>query len=297
MTNKNILPKRTILLSVGAILILLFAIGSIWDYPISKMLYSPENPFGKFMAAFGEYPMGLALAAAGAMLLSARNPEKKAVCVLQIVLGAFLILSSASTLVQIPARQSSLPILVTALLCVIIVGLTVWGVLRLCRGADRSTVIRVAVVFTLVVFLEMILVNVIKIPWGRARMRLVVADSRAYFMPWWQPGSELKDALVAAGVKAEEFKSFPSGHSANASCLMLLCLLPNICPKLEKKRTMLLFIGFGWACLVAFSRIVMGAHYLTDTVIGIAVGYAALLILSNVLLRQKKRILPEAGKK
>lgn len=286
MTNKNILPKRTILLSVGAILILLFAIGSIWDYPISKMLYSPENPFGKFMTAFGEYPMGLALAAAGAMLLSARNPEKKAVCVLQIVLGAFLILSSASTLVQIPARQSSLPIPVTALLCVIFVGLTVWGILRLRREADRGTVIRVAVVFILVVFLEMILVNVIKIPWGRARMRLVAADSRAYFMPWWQPGSELKDALVAAGVKAEEFKSFPSGHSANASCLMLLCLLPNICPKLEKKRTMLLFIGFGWACLVAFSRIVMGAHYLTDTVIGIAVGYVALIAVAFLLMKK-----------
>lgn len=66
-------------------------------------------------------------------------------------------------------------------------------------------------------------------------MRLVAADPRACFMPWWQPGQTLRNELVAAGVAAEEFKSFPSGHTANASALMLLSLLPCIRPALAKK--------------------------------------------------------------
>lgn len=110
--------------------------------------------------------------------------------------------------------------------------LTVWGVVRLCRGADRHTVIRVAAVFLLVIFADILVVNLIKIPWGRARMRLVAVDDRAYFMPWLQPGRSLRDMLVAAGVVVEEFKSIPSGHTANASSLMLLRLLPMLRQKI-----------------------------------------------------------------
>lgn len=288
MATKRALPERKVLIATGIFLLLLMLIGSVWDFQISQMLYSPENPIGKLLAAFGEYPMGLALAAAGAMLISARNREKRPMGILQICLGALFILFAISALAQTPARQSSVPIVVSTLLCIVFVGLTVWGTLCLCKGADRRTVIRVAVVFVLFVFAEMIIVNVIKIPWGRPRMRLVAADSRAYFTPWWQPGTELKDTLVAAGVAKEEFKSFPSGHTANASCLLLLCLLPTICPKLERKRTLLFLIGVGWACIVAASRIVMGAHYLTDTTIGLVVGFVTLILTTSILLKQNK---------
>lgn len=142
----------------------------------------------------------------------------------------------------------------------------------------------VAAVFLLVIFADILVVNLIKIPWGRARMRLVAVDDRAYFMPWWQPGKALRDTLVAAGVAAEEFKSFPSGHSANASSLMLLCLLPQLSPKLAGKRTALFLVGFAWTSLVAASRIVMGAHYLTDTIVGFAVGLLMLAGLCHSLL-------------
>ena len=40
----------------------------------------------------------------------------------------------------------------------------------------------VAAVFLLVIFADILVVNLIKIPWGRARMRLVAVDDRAYFM-------------------------------------------------------------------------------------------------------------------
>ncbi len=87
--------------------------------------------------------------------------------------------------------------------------------------------------------------------------------------------------MTAAGVPKEEFKSFPSGHSANSSILMLLTLLPVLRPSLSRQRTMLFGVGFGWA--VAVSRIVMGAHYLSDTAMGLAVGLAALVVICRLL--------------
>ena len=42
------------------------------------------------------------------------------------------------------------------------------------------------------------------------------------------------------------------------------------------KQGALFLIGVVWTGLVAASRVVMGAHYLTDTVVGLAVGLLAL---------------------
>lgn len=214
-----------------------------------------------------------------AMLLSARNRKKRLVGVLQIIGGCWFILSGAAMAAMLPKGYLDISTALSAGIGLICTALTVWGVARLCKEADRRTVIRVAAAFLLVILADILVVNLIKIPWGRARMRLVAADDRACFMPWWQPGKALRDTLVAAGVAAEEFKSFPSGHTANASSLMLLCLLPMLRPKLTAKQTILFLIGFSWTVLVAASRIIMGAHYLTDTIAGFAVG---LMMLAGV---------------
>lgn len=293
MDRANPLPGKRVLLGAGAFLLAMMVIGSIWDFPISKAVYDPGNPFGLFFAGFGEYPAALGFAAGGAMLLSARNREKRLVGVLQMIAGCWFILSGAAMAAMLPKGYLDISTGLSVGIGLICTALTVWGVARLCRGADRNTVIRVAAVFLLVIFADILMVNLIKIPWGRARMRLVAVDDRAYFMPWWQPGKSLRDILVAAGVAAEEFKSFPSGHTANASSLMLLCLLPMLRPRLAAKQTLLFLIGFFWTVLVGVSRIIMGAHYLTDTIVGFAVGLMILAGLCRILFPIHRKM-PEA---
>lgn len=277
------LPGRRVLLCVGAFLVLMMVVGSLWDFQISSALYDPACPFGLFFAAFGEYPAALGFTAAGAVLLSARNRKKRLIGGLQTAAGCWFMLSGTAMAAMLPKGYLEIATALSAFIGLACAGLTVWGVLRLCREADRRVVLRVAAVFLLVVFADILVVNLIKIPWGRARMRLVAVDTRAYFMPWWQPGSELRDVLTAVGVAAEEFKSFPSGHTANASALMLLSLLPMLRPGLKRKQTMLFLLGFGWAALVGLSRIIMGAHYLTDTTVGFAVGLIVLVVVCHLL--------------
>lgn len=276
MEGAGPLPSKRVLLSAGAFLLVMMVIGSVWDYPISRALYNQSNVLGLFFAAFGEYPAALGFAAAGAMLISARNREKWLRGVLQALAGCVLLLFGAAMAAVLPTGYLDISMGLSAVISIACTALAVLGILRLCRDADRGTVLRVAAVFLLVVFADILVVNLIKIPWGRPRMRLVAVDERACFLPWWQPGTDLRDTLVAAGVAAEEFKSFPSGHTANASALMLLCLLPRLSSKLEGKQTALFLTGFVWAALVALSRIIMGAHYLTDTMAGFAVGLISL---------------------
>lgn len=64
------------------------------------------------------------------------------------------------------------------------------------------------------------------------------------------------------------FNSFPSGHSADAfvSGVFLYYLLKY--SKYSKYR----FLPLAYALLIAFSRVVVSAHYLSDAVAGMAIG-------------------------
>ncbi len=96
-----------------------------------------------------------------------------------------------------------------------------------------------------------ILINVLKVLFGRVRPKLLFRDE-LYGFDWFRLGAD--------------FHSFPSGHAQTITALMvaLFILVPR----------------FGWAYLavgaaIAMSRAVVNAHYLGDIVAG---AYAAALM-------------------
>lgn len=283
MHSGSIITAKKTKLTVITVLLALMMIGSFADYAISCSLFNLNNPFGIFLAAYGEYPATLGLAASGSLLAFSGRGKSALNTVPRILVGIVLMPFGTFMACFMPTIYLSMePVIVYAIgfaLSIVVILLS----RRLAILNDPAKVRRIALILILVIFAEMILVNLIKIPWGRARMRLVATDSRAYFMPWWQVGGSLKHELTALGVASEEFKSFPSGHTANAAVLLLLPLLADLEPKLKGKGKTLLIIGAVWAALVAFSRIIMGAHYLSDTVVGCTVNYLVILIILKLL--------------
>ena len=281
--------KTREILLFSCFLAAMMLIGSLWDYPISLALYDKASWYGNLLAAYGEYPAWLGLILAGTMLIAARNRGKMVSGAFQLAGGGLLAIAGAFMAATTPSKYlpASEALLVTlGLLCS---ALTALLTARMCRGADRAVAVRVAAMISAVILTEIVLYSLIKIPWGRVRMRLVAADARAYFMPWWDAGGSLKKTLLAAGVAAEEFKSFPSGHTANAACLMLLCLLPQVNGKLAHKGALLFCIGAAWACMVGLSRIIVGAHYLTDTAAGAGLTLCVLLVAQRVFFSKKQQ--------
>ena len=214
-----------------AALLLLMIAGSVYDFQISSFLYpGKESSFGQFFAAFGELPAFLALICAGVLLFRHRGCLRKDWNVLFLI-GAFgLVLGGIFLAVHeatdnVPAMPSWVPLLVTvffAAICSV-------ALLLVTNGAPGKTVIRFVLTLIFVCVGTMLLINIIKVPWGRARMRLIASTGTAsYFTPWWKAGSALKNRLVAEGVSSDEFRSFPSGHTACAACAMLVALLPTV---------------------------------------------------------------------
>src|SRR5439155_12773754 len=93
-----------------------------------------------------------------------------------------------------------------------------------------------------------ILVDLLKVIVGRPRPKLLFSAGN-YEFSW-------------IGLSADHW-SFPSGHAATAAALAaaLWCLWPQ--------PVLLYIVG---AALVAISRVVVGAHYLSDVVMGGVIG-------------------------
>ncbi len=281
VTARDLVSRRNIYI-LSAVLIGLFIFGSVSDLAISQVLYDPDSMFGQVLAAYGEVPTFLAWSASGTLFIVGRNPHHTVLRVGQVVFGGGLIAGSVLALTVMPTSYVALPLPVTGVLAVAIVGGTVFTVLKVSGDAEQAFLIRVGVVLFLVPAIQVVVVTALKIFWERPRMRMITVTESAGFMPWWQPGYPARSALMAQGVLADEFKSFPSGHTSNATTLLLLTSLSALSTRLRDKAGLFFWVGAAWGFAVAFSRIIMGAHFLTDTIAGFTVTFVAVLIVYQV---------------
>jgi membrane-associated phospholipid phosphatase len=102
----------------------------------------------------------------------------------------------------------------------------------------------------------------------RPRFRFVLdQDNVDYFKNWWESGREIK-ASLGMGMESDEFASLPSGHSAYSMfAIFIFPVLADYVFALKKFKAHLFAFGFIWWTMTAFSRLTVGAHYLSDVAI------------------------------
>ena len=95
------------------------------------------------------------------------------------------------------------------------------------------------------------------------------------FTRWYKIGNDM-------GVYSEA-TSFPSGHTAAAAYTMLLPALFSKCKALNKYYIPAFIIGFAYTLAMGISRLVKGAHYLTDIASGAMIIFALMLIIIGIM--------------
>lgn len=270
--------RRMIGITYG-ILALLLLIGSLADQQISSVLYHPHNAFGIVFAAFGELPLLLCCWSGGYLIVR----HGRFSLLLRVPIGLYLFYASLVSLYEaahfLPDSLSLWGVLAETLIGL----LTLFLLDRLGKDIDSDTLFRLGVFLALTALLQYHLIRLIKTLWGRPRWRAIVRTEGLSFQPWWRPNTSARDHFVPAGLlTAGEFRSFPSGHSGNAA--LSFALVPLVAALRPRTGRRALITSALWAGLLMLSRIVLGAHFLSDVTVGVGITLTLVFLLSRLIL-------------
>ena len=275
------MKKRYHLLIIIGILLIGFVLGSFFDLQIDKVLWSENNPFGLIMASFGVYPCYAGLAFVGGGLMSTTIKRKelplwgKLICFflssLAIVMAIYLCGGEWPSVNGYNVPQLEwLSFLIAG---IVFAGVYCAGYL-VCRKGDVKQLWAMLLVMVVIFTVSLLPAGfVIKLIIHRPRYRYLVRTGVLPFYNWWENCANYKDYIGGHidgfPITKEDFKSFPSGHSGTGMIMaMFLSYAPIFFKKLKGKETIMFYIGVLWGLTMMFSRMLVGAHYLTDTCMG-----------------------------
>ncbi len=267
----------------------LLVLGVFFDKTIADYMFQPENVMAKILESAGIFPPFIFVSSMFTVFYfsvkeGGKNPLlKKVLCIAASALSYLLFGFMATE--QLFA--STLPrLLVGVGTAVLFTPVTV----LVFRGRSPETLKRLSIflIFAsmVAVISSLISINVLKFIWGRPRYREMIADGDYLlqaFTPWYKIN----------GFTLHGHHSFPSGHTCSAANLLVLCALGEVFPEAEQKKGTITFIVAIYIFAMAYSRMVLGAHFLSDVTGGFFIGFLTYAVARYVYF-DKSRIVVEA---
>lgn len=230
--------------------IILFIIGTFYDFQISCYLFNSSSFFGRLLASYGAFPATfLIMVSSYVFLFNTKKIYLKLVGVILLV-GSFYygITNGYEYGLGINIIQSA----IISIFVYFIPSIFLYRYLN----KNEENLLRLALTIVLVVFLQLLIVNIIKLIWLRPRMIFIMTENNIKYLPWYVKGKYISN------IKLDLIKSFPSAHTSNASCILLIFLI-NKKHKIFNYLITILFI-----LMVGLSRMIVGAHFLSDISFG-----------------------------
>ena len=152
------------------------------------------------------------------------------------------------------------------------------------------------IIVALLLLALLVILPTIKDNMHRPRYRFLLNDHKDMFHNWYEPFKGYKDYITAnPNEPHDNFKSFPSGHTAETSILIVMStFFPLANEKLKKYQLPVFCVSCGLVLLVAIARILAAAHFLSDVSMGATIVLLLTLIANEVVMRIKPLQLEEA---
>lgn len=264
-TNRRLAALGLVLFAAG------MAAGALWDLALDEWLHSPGSAPAIFMEAFGWYPLYLPpLLWLGTVVWRKSRPgwmrAGAALC------GAAAVgVMGYMSLHYLGKRQvaAAWPLLILVW-AVMLAGAFALLALARRRGPAFAKKLHFAVWWgTVYMALNNIFINALKLLWNRTRFDdMLAAGDFSAFTSWLHP-------LGNGGT------SFPSGHTAAACSIFVLVLLCDVFPGWHKRRLLVWAACWAYVGGMALSRLVMGRHFLSDTVMAAFVMTVLFLLMTK----------------
>lgn len=283
-------------ITLGAFLAL-FIVGTFLDYQINEALFSDKNTFGLIVSVIGTTPgYGMfAIIGGGFLSLFFKKEEyKKGIRIVFLI--ATLVCIGVPTYFAGREFFGSNGFYWVAkkfwgyiIAFPIMVSFTYFGYVMM-RSVDNKYLWLILLVATAAFALALTGgVSLFKVIFHRPRFRAIYPNGIEYYA-WYERCTSYKGLMETYGLLPEEFKSFPSGHAAASMGVPLLALfLPLIDEKYTKYRLPVFICGLAFSLLVMFSRMLVGAHFLSDVSMG-AMIVCIFVIIGTEILRSIKKI-------
>ena len=267
----------------------LLVLGVFFDKTIADLMYQPENVMAKIFESVGIFPPFVFVSSMFTVFYFSVKQEdknavlKKVLCIAATALSYLLFGFMATE--QLFA--STLPRLLIGLgTAVLLTPVTV----LVFRGKSPDTLKRLSIflIFAsmVAVISSLISINVLKYIWGRPRYREMIAEGDYLlqaFTPWYKIN----------GFTLHGHHSFPSGHTCSATNLLVLCALGEVFPDADRKKGTVAVVVAIYIFAMAYSRMVLGAHFLSDVTGGFFIGFLTYAVARYVYF-DKSRIGVEA---
>lgn len=307
--------KVYIATACSAVILIAFVLATFFDYQISEAIarlsagkYISDSKFGKFFEVVGESPMYLVgcFAAAcltrGCFLIKNKYLKITLACVC-LILGVFastLMLQRATEYVYeqkgILDRFEELKTLITAGFAVLSIGLmalTCYFTFQIPEKHMKGLVV-FSIAVILMIALSQGLVQGVKVIVGRQRFRAIKVleyhglNHLIDYTKWFEINGKrvVSEEMLALGIATDGYKSFPSGHTCSWSMVFALTVIPDFLAIDEKKRVkikgILLVATTLSVMLLGYTRILVGAHYLTDVMFAAVWTYFTVIISKHI---------------
>lgn len=304
MNKKKVIFWSSFILCFSLFLLL----ATFYDYEISELLadlsdgqYISSNLFGRIFETIGETVIYLFIAFA-AMIIFLNCIKKRYKLIRYGLSSLFFLIAFAflaigfikigSYLCEHYPEAAFFKSLIYQLISIIF---SLFLVILSCLLMNKKlsdqipNLLSFAIVILMTAALSQAIVQGIKPLFGRERFRAIYYFetnhlSHPGFTKWYvMNGSSSKIASLYQ-VDKDYFKSFPSGHTCAAGMTYLLILIPKFFPTYQTKKWRWIFyvLPILYTGTVAISRIVMGAHYFSDVLIGGTVTFLSVFVSYSV---------------
>lgn len=261
--------NRTNILIFYIITAAAFATATFVDLKLDIRLNSPENPFAVWFQNTGEIPCRLICPLAGTVIFY--TSERK----FSRIVGFLIALGGSAYLGYYIGKYFFIEENRMAFSIVWGIG---FGLVTLITGKyikipekAKKPLKALAIAGIAVMAVQLLAVEGLKYLWGRVRFRDLIAEgSYDAFTPWYKIN----------GINSN--KSFPSGHTAGAGMSYLLMILPCVFSGFKSKKNICFWVPFVYTSVVAFTRLVMGAHYLSDVAAGGLISFTIVIITMKI---------------
>lgn len=167
------------------------------------------------------------------------------------------------------------------------------------KKENISKLIKLAVLILIVEAMYLVLIGAIKTPIGRMRYRTMNAiGDFSYYTPWYKINGArhvgIDGSIVSGDLGRGELlfgaedtcKSFPSGHTYCSAITFALICLPDLFVSFKKRwiKVLCWLAPAVYTVTVAVCRIVVGAHFLSDVLVGGTLSFALIIIIREVLI-------------